>query len=242
MKATPQQQRKLLDLQQIDLRASRLRHQIANHELREKLVELQGRGEDLQRYAVRLQAELGDRERDVALVEGEIQKVRTRREAQQERLDGGKIGIRDMSAVEHEIARMQTRQDELEAQLFAKMEEAEAGQAQLAQARAQGEVLLKEAAEARDALTAALVEPEAQSVAVAAERDALRAALDADLLAEYDRLRERQGPIVVLHLEDGVLVNAPVSISQEELDAASSAPADELWVSDETGYLVARPA
>lgn len=242
MKATTKQQRQLLDLQQADLKVSRLQHQMAKHPVREKLAELKGRAEDLQRYAVGLGAEIDDRRRELASVEDEIAKVRTRREVQQERLDSGKVGIRDMSAVEHEIERIQVRQDELEGVLLQQMEELEACETRLAEAQAQTTVLAEDEAATIAALDEALAEPKAEVEKIAAVRAELRAELPEQIVAEYDRLRERQGPVVVLHLEDRMLVNSPVMVAADQLDQATEAPADELWEDQETGYLIARPA
>ena len=86
-----------------------------------------------------------------------------------------------------------------------------------------------------------LAEPKAKLEHLNNQRNALRETLPADVVAEYDRLAERQGLPVVLELKEGYLVNAPVSLSAAELGQAAKAPADQLWISGETGYLIARP-
>lgn len=241
MKATPAQQANLLDLQQTDLRSSRLKHQISTHPIREKLTELKGRVDDLQRFSIGLATLIEDQQRDLAQLEGEIEKVRTRREVQEERLRSGVVGIRDMSAVEHEIGRIRERQDDLEANLLEQMEAIEDSESKLQGAKAQIVAISSdEAATVRD-LEVALSESKAELDQQTAKRDSLIGEIPSDVVEEYERLRGRHGPIVVLRLEDGMLINSPVSVSQEELDEAQAAPTNELWFSDESGYIIARP-
>lgn len=241
MKATPQQQATLLDLQQTELKSGRLRHQIANHPTRETLRELKGRAEDLQRFVIALSTQIDDQQRELAKTENEIDKVRARRDIQQERLDSGKVGIRDMSAVEHEIQRIQERQDDLEAQLLDQMETLEADETRLEDAKRQVSILIEEGQKTQFQLNQELQDPAAELVELDQKRADLIAKLPEEVSREYARLLERQGPIVVLHLEDGMLLNSPVSVSHEELDDAMAAPQDELFFSEETGYLIARP-
>lgn len=242
MRASAKQQSTLLELQQVDLKTARLRHQMAIHPMREKLAELKGRADDLERFTIGLGAEIEDQQRELSKFEAEIEKVKTRGLLQQERLDSGKVGIRDMSAVEHEIGRIRDRQDELEALLLEQMERLEESEKRLADAKTQIEVLAQDERNTNDELERDLVAPKSELAELVSKREQLISELPDEVVAEYDLFRERIGPVVVLRLEEGMLINSPVSVSQEELDLASAAPADELWFSEETGYLIARPS
>lgn len=236
------QQATLLELQQVDLKTARLRHQMAVHPTREKLAELKGRADDLERFTIGLGVQIEDQQRELSKLEAEIEKVKTRGTLQQERLDSGKVGIRDMSAVEHEIGRIRDRQDELEAMLLEQMEQAEEAENKLADAKKQIEVLAQDEQRTSDELEQELADPKSEVAGLVSKREQLVAELPDEVVAEYERLRERLGPVVVLRLEEGMLINSPVSVSQEELDFASAAATDELWFSEETGYLIARPS
>ncbi|WRS29868.1 hypothetical protein U6G28_10170 [Actinomycetaceae bacterium MB13-C1-2] len=242
MRASAIQQATLLELQQLDLKTARLSHQMAIHPTREKLAELRGRAEDLERFTIGLGAQIEDQQRELSKLEGEIEKVKTRGAVQQERLDSGKVGIRDMGAVEHEIGRIRDRQNELEGILLEQMEKVEEAENKLSDAKAQIEVLVQDEQRTRNQLEDELLAPKSELTGLVSKREQLIAELPDQVVEEYERLRERLGPVVVLRLEEGMLINSPVSVSQEELDSASVAPADELWFSEETGYLIARPA
>lgn len=242
MKATPEQQSELLRLQQADMRISRLEHLSKSHPLRDRLAELQGRADDLERFAIGIGADIEDRRRTIAGIEVKIEEVRSRGMAQKERLDSGKVGIRDMSAVEHEIAHINQRQDELESTLLDEMEAMEKAVAQREEALKQREIIQADEDKATTELTEILAPGRDEIVTLKTETAELRNSLPSAVVEEYDRLRTRQGPLVVLALQDGMVANSPVSLSAEEIDAAAAAPADELWVSDETGFIVARSA
>lgn len=242
MKATPKQQAELLALQQSDLQLARLAHASKNHPLRAKLSELEGRAADLERFVVGQSTRIKDAEKQAQEVEDQVGRVRVRKQVQQERLESGQVGIRDMSAVEHEILQIGARQDQLESELLERMEAIEAAQAQVEAAKAQIEALKADEAETTALLNKELEAPNQEAEETKERIAALRGSLPREIVGEYDRLRERQGPVVVLQLKDGMLVNSPVSLSRDEMDRALTTPEDELWVSDETGFLVARTA
>ncbi len=240
MKASPEEQQQLLELQQADLQLGRLAHGMKNHPLRVKLAELEGRAADLERFIVGQTTQLQDAGAKIDALEEQIARVRARKDLQQGRLDSGKVGVRDMSAVEHEILQISARQDQLEGELLELMEAVEAAEQRVAGARSQVEALREDETQTLAQLDTELQGPISERDATAQRVAELREALPDEVVEEYDRLRERQGPVVVLQLREGSLVNSPVSLARDERDRASAAPEDELWVSEETGFLVVR--
>ena len=240
MKASPKEQQQLLELQQADLKLGRLSHAMKTHPLRAKLAELEGRAADLERFVVGQTTVLQDAGAKASALEEQIGRVRARKDLQQDRLESGKVGVRDMSAVEHEILQIGARQDQLEGELLGLMEAIEAAEQRVADAKAQVEALRQDESQTLAQLESELQEPIAEREATAARIAELRDALPDEVTREYDRLRERQGPVAVLQLREGSLVNSPVSLAREELDQAAVAPEDELWISEETGFLVVR--
>ncbi len=240
MKATPEQQAELLELQKSDLRTLRLSHLEKTHPLGKKLAELSGRAQDLQRYTVALSTQLSDQQSTADRLEGQLQLVRDRGKVQQDRLDSGKVGIRDMSAVEHEILKIKERESQLEGELLLQMEAIEKGEKDLADAKRQIVALEDDEAATKAELAQSLEEPTAEREQLEVKIAQLRDSLPSELVEEYDRLKERQGPVVILQLKDGVLVNSPVHLTADELDRAAATPADEIFVSDESGLFIVR--
>ncbi len=240
MKLSKDDQQKLLALQDADLRATRLRHRIESDPMHQKLSELQGRAADLRRSALAQQADLGALARKMTALEDEIQKVEDRRALQQGRLDSGKIMIRDMNAVEHEIARIIERKEQLELDLMELEDEQEKRVQFLAKTKAAEQALVVDEGVAREKMAADMKEPAAELEFAETTAATLREELPTSVLDEYDHLRSRMGALVVLRFQDGALRDAPCELTMDERSQLLRAPEDELFESEDTGYLIVR--
>ncbi len=240
MKVSHKDQLSLLELQETDLAISQLRHALATDPLLEKRDEVRARAEDLRRSIIGQKADLIDRQRRIKQVEAEVDQVATRGKVQQDRLDSGKVGIRDMSAVEHEIKTINERHEQLELEVLKLEEDLEARQKFLADTEAAAAALLEDERRTDEEIAQAAAEPTEKLGTALALSEQLRESLPADVLEEYDHLRSRQGALVVLRFENGALVNAPIELTAEEVSSLRRAPEDELWVSPEWGFIVVR--
>lgn len=240
MKASTEQQLKLLELQDADLQLARLRHQVESHPLHDKVAALQGRAADLQRAAIAHQAAIDDQRREAGRLAGEVEKLVSRRQVQQERLDSGKVLMRDMPVLEQEIRRIRERESELEDQQLEAEEVLEQQEATLQAIRQQAQALEANEQAAQVELDDELTKVREQIEQLEGQRAEVRSQLDAELLAEYERVAERLGTLVVVEVRDGYPVNAPFEFSQSELQQFSLAPADEVVFSEETGHIVVR--
>ncbi len=240
MKATPADQANLVELQEVDLAIIRLGHKMKTHDLHQKVEELEGRIADLRRSVLAQTVDLSDQELKTRDLEKQVDQVKSRAALQQERLDSGKVPLRDMSAVEHEISRVVERQTELEDELLDHMGQVEKKESFLEKTKVALGAQEQDLKETRAQLAEALTEPQGQVEEFEKRREELRQQLPATVLDEYDHLRSRMGPLVVLKLKDGNLVDAPVSLTEHEIGRIGRAPEDELWYSEETGYLVVR--
>lgn len=240
MRATPNEQKELLALQRVDLSLSRLAHQVQTHPLREKLFELEERIKDLNRSVLAQDADLAARRRVIKDLEKQQGEVVRRRDLQQRRLDKGQVPMRDMNAVEHEIKRIVERKDELDYSILEESEELEEREGFLEKTVAAKQALEVDRDETTVELEQALVEPNGQIDAANEERNELRETISDALLDEYDYYRTRMGALVVVGYKDGRLLDAPESLTGAEESALRSAPEDELWQSEESGYMVVR--
>lgn len=240
MKVSPADQKQLLELQATDLQLSRLKHQVDTHQLRSKLEELGERSDDLHRSILAQQADLADRKRKITNLAEEIRKLAERRDLQQERLETGKVPLRDMSAVENEIGQINRRKDDLEYELLEDEEALEERDRFLAETEKTQEALKADETATTSELEQALVEPRAEIARLEGVRADLRDALPPQVIDEYDYYRSRMGMLVVLAYEDGHLKDAPFALTGAEESALNSAPEDELWQSVETNYFVVR--
>lgn len=241
MKATPKEQADLLELQRLELRLLREAHQAKVHPLHDKLAALSGRAEDLRRFGIALGAEIADRRRQAQWLEQEIGKVDVRSAVQRARIKAGKVPAKEMSAVEHELKTIDKRRDDLERQRKEITADIAAKELALSDSRTQEEALREDEEKTREKLGAQLEGPAAATAQLEEDVAALRDSVPSQVIAEYDRMVQRQGLPVVLELSDGVLVNSPISLSAGEVAQALASPADELVIIEDAGYLIARP-
>lgn len=240
MKALPLDQTQLVEMQRLDLSIARLLHQQKTHPVRESLAALQSRAQDLRGAIVAARAEQEGLERQIQAVEEEVHRVKERRALQQSRLNEGKVPLRDMSAMEHEIASMDARITALDDRTMELMEESEKlqGGIQAAEENA-GAIEVKEA-RLQEELNSDLSQSGDQIAGLTDKRDRIAASLPQRVLQEYARLQSRLGPRVVLEMRDGALIDPPVELPVAEISELATFPADLLYQSEETEYLVAR--
>ena len=223
MKATHENQLQLLDLQKLDQRESRLRHQRDSHPAHETVRELAARADDLRRAAVSQAAVIADCERETQRLEDERTKVAERRVRQQGR-----------------IAQMDQRLSVLENDQLAAEEKLEAArEAQDAMVR-EGDAIVADVEKTKVQFLEDTAAIDAELREVLAERRALAAALPSDLVEEYERARTRNGALAVLEVRDGNPMGAATDLSPLELESIRLTPADELYWTEDTGQIVVR--
>lgn len=97
------------------------------------------------------------------------------------------------AAIEHEIQFSTAEADRLESDEYASLERTEAHEAALSRSRAQVEQLAAEVESVRARVAARRQELAAQLAALDSERDSVRPAIDAEWLAQFDRVAKGRG-------------------------------------------------
>ena len=193
MKATPEMQARLLDLQELDTRLSQLDHQARTLPELTDIARLEASEADLRAEVVRAETQVSDLEREVAKAEAAVQQVRDRAARDEARLAAGTGTAKDLQGLQHELESLGRRQSVLEDEELEVMERVEAAQrvaATAVVARDERAVRLAELRAARDEKAAAI---RAEREEVASGRPAVVADVSAELLALYDRLRAHSG-------------------------------------------------
>ncbi|MEU5940407.1 C4-type zinc ribbon domain-containing protein [Micromonospora sp. NPDC047548] len=193
MKAEPQVQRRLLDLQAIDTALAQLAHRRRTLPERVELEALARELSALEDERVRAQVAVDDLDRDIARLEKDIDQVRARKNKDEARLAAGSGPARELEALQHELVSLNRRQGDLEDAELEVMEQRETAQglldgieARLAEARER-----RAAAEQRrdDTLAGIAKEEEFKKAA----RKPLAGDLPGDLVTLYDKIREDTG-------------------------------------------------
>jgi predicted nucleic acid-binding Zn-ribbon protein len=193
VKAEPQVQRRLLDLQAIDTTLAQLAHRRRTLPERAELEGLARELSALEDERVRAQVAVDDLDRDIARLEKDIDQVRARKSKDETRLASGSGPARELEALQHELVSLNRRQGDLEDAELELMEQRETAQATLDGIEAR-------IAETRDRRDAVEQRRDESLAAIAKEeefkqgaRKPLAADLPADLVSLYDRIREDTG-------------------------------------------------
>lgn len=238
MKAAPEAQRRLLDLQAVDTALNQLAHR---RRTLPELVEIDTVAREisaLEDERVRAQVAVDDLDRDIARFEKDIDQVRTRKERDQKRLAAGGA-LREIEGLQHELATLNRRQGELEDAELELMERREGAEQTLNEIkkRIAEAVARRSAAESRrdETLSEIIKEQEFKT----RSRAPLAADLPADLVQLYDKIRTDTGLGAAL-FRAGRCGGCRIELYGADLGRVKGAPADEVVRCEECRRIMVR--
>jgi predicted nucleic acid-binding Zn-ribbon protein len=241
VKADPDAQRRLLDLQAIDTALAQLAHKRRTLPEHAELDRLAREIAALDDDRVRSQVGVDDIDRDIERLERDIEQVRARADRDRARLDVGTGPARELEALQHELGTLGRRQSELEDAELELMEKREGAQAEL------DEVITKLTAtrEVREATEGRRDEQLAEVAKDEEFRQSGRAPLVADLPAElvalYEKIRESTGVGAAL-LRGGRCEGCRLELSGSERARVKGSDPDEVIRCEECGRILVRTA
>ena len=239
MKAQPDDQLRLLELQAVDTALDQLAHRRRTLPELAEIARLTGEQQALRDEIVRAQTDVGDLDREQRKLEADIDQVRARSERDQQRMQVS-TSAKEAENLQHEIASLARRQGDLEDQLLELMERCEEADKRLSAVTAQ----LGESSTASDDAVAGRDKAFAEIDASVAEQQARRAALagevPADLRARYERIRSSSGGIGAARLYRRRCEGCHLELSGGDLEAVRGAPPDEVVHCEECGRILVR--
>ena len=240
MKASPEDQRRLLDLQAVDTALAQLAHR---RKTLPELAEIETVAREisaLQDERVRAQVAVDDLDRDISRFEKDIEQVRLRKDRDQQRLDAGGA-VREIEGLQHEMATLNRRQSELEDSELELMEQRETAEQALSEikGRLAAAVERREAAERRrDEALADITKEEEFKIS---SRAPLAGDLPADLVALYDKIRLDSGLGAAL-VSHGRCGGCRIELYGADRARVKAAPADEVVRCEECRRIMVRTA
>lgn len=238
--APPADQRRLLDIQELDTRLAQLAHQRRTHPTLETLTELKSRAEDLQRAHTQAEVALGDARRDLIKAETDVEQVRNRAERGQERLNSGAGSPKELQNISAELEALERRQNVLEDAQLEQMEAVEKAESDIAAIVSQLDALTTQIEEVTVEQDEAFRKIDGEVQTVTASRGRLAEGLPADLLNLYEQVRGHTGGLAAVAIRGENTVGIQVPLSLTEKAAIQSAPADQVIQSEEYDYLLIR--
>jgi predicted nucleic acid-binding Zn-ribbon protein len=241
VKAAPEAQLRLLELQDLDTALDRLAHRRRTlpelAEIQHAETRLGGLGDAL----VAAQTEISDIDREQKKAEQDVDQVRARSDRDQKRLDSGQVtSARDLENLQSEIASLQRRQSDLEEIVLDVMERREETEARLRAIEADketGDKVLAELAARRDA---AYGEIDGEVQQTSAARDEIAAGIPDDLLKLYEKLRGQNRGVGAAALLRAQCQGCHLQLNTVELNDIRAAAKDDVIRCDECRRILIR--
>lgn len=239
MKADPDAQRRLLELQAVDTALAQIAHKERNLPELAQLEQATRKIVQLEDERARVQAAIDDLDRDIARLERDTEQVRARADRDKARLDAGLGPPRELEALQHELATLSRRQNELEDAELAIMEQREARASELAEVDKRLEDARAEQAGVAARRDEALAELDRERRRRQDARGPLAASIPADLLDLYESLRQATGIGAAL-LRAGQCGGCRLELAGSELSRVRSASPDEVVRCEECRRILVR--
>ncbi len=241
MKAAPQAQLALLDLQAVDTAISQLEHRRRTLPEHAQIAQGQKVRAELSAAVVAEKTIVGDLELELEKAESDLVPVKERRARDQRRLDDGVVtDPKQLSALIEEIDHLRRRISDLEdvqLEVMEKLDAATARHASLVEQRTEVENSLRALIASRDELVAGI---DADLGQQRAARDKLAAGLPADLVALYSRIAERNGGVGVGKLQGRRCSGCQIEATQSALASYAAAAPDDVLRCEECERILVR--
>lgn len=242
MKADPQDQRRLLDLQALDTGLAQLAHRRRTLPEHAELESLARELSALEDERVRAQVTVDDLDRDIARLERDVDQVRVRKDRDQARLTMGTGPARELEALQHELASLTRRQNELEDAELELMEQRETAQGVLDGITQRLTTARERRAEVEQRRDQALGEITREEEFKRAARKPLAGDLPGELIALYDKIRENSGGLGAALLASGRCGGCRLELSGADKARIRATARDEVVRCEECRRIMVRTA
>ncbi len=237
LKASPDDQALLLDLQALDTKLAQLDHRAKSLPELATLVELSAHATSLRLTASEQQGAVDDVTLELSRLESDVKVVEARIARDSERLQASS-SVKDVAALDQELLALRKRLGNLEEIELTVMERLEEVQSVLAHTTTELDDARAKVAHVEASRDAALDVIAAERMTAAAGRRTIEGKVPADLLALYEKQRARYGTGASL-LRGGVSLAAGVKLLENEMQSIrASAPDDVIMCPSSEAILV----
>ncbi|TDC17096.1 zinc ribbon domain-containing protein [Kribbella albertanoniae] len=241
MNAEPAVQRRLLDLQDLDLQLDQVAHKRKSLPEHQALTELIAEKSVVDRELVTADTTVGDLQREQKKADSDVDQVRQRKTRNQQRIDSGQVtSPRDLENLQHEIGSLERRISNLEDAELEVMEKLEAAEVVQAELRTRAEAFAGKQAELESTRDAALKELDEQRAGINEKRTAVLAELPEPLVKQYQRLREHNGGIGAAPLVGKRCMGCRMELAPSDLNLIKAAAPDAVLRCEECGRILVR--
>lgn len=238
VKADPRDQRELLRVQELDTSIAQATRSIANPSQAKQLAELEPQAAEIRGRRLGVTGELEDARAELSRLESDVEVVEARMARDSERVQHT-ASVKDVAALEAELQSLRKRRSDLEDIELAIMERIETLEAQLAGIDAEGAEIGAKVSQLEIERAVEVETWERKRSDAAADRAAIASGLPAELVALYEKQRDRYG-IGAARLVGGVSLASNMKLSPSDLADVRSAADDEVVLCPDSGAILIR--
>ena len=240
MKASPEAQLRLLDLQELDTALDQLAYRRRRLPELAEIDDLTKRVDELRDAIVAAETEAGDIAKEQSKAEADVDQVRTRAERDQKRLDSGQVASpRELENLQSEIASLGERQAELEDIVLEVMERRDQAERRKQQSETQRGEISEQLAELERRRDETFAEIDEQVSAKQEQRGTVTGDIPEELLSLYEKLRNQTG-IGAAALHRGRCEGCHLSLTTIDLNHIRNADPDEVVRCEECRRILVR--
>lgn len=236
--ASPDAQRILLDVQAIDTTLQQLAHRERSLPERATVDTLKAEADVMREFVIQRRGELEDARIELGRVESDVAVVEARMARDGDRLQASS-SVKDIAGLEHELESLRGRLGDLEEIELSVMEKVEALESELASAAASLETHQQQLSEAEAARDAALAAIATEVASARSQRAAMVATVPDDLMALYEKQRERYG-VGASHLRARVSGASGVELTGSDLAVVRAAAPDAVLLCPDSNAILVR--
>jgi uncharacterized protein len=242
VKASPEVQLRLLEVQALDTRLAQLAHRRRTLAERTELAGLEQEAMQLRDRITAAETEVSDLHREQLKADADVESVRVRADRDRERLNSGVGSPKDLENLQHELESLSRRQSELEdveLEIMQRLEDARGALSALEADRSENDTR-------QGAVSAAIAQVETEldteSAELTGQRAVLAEGIDEGLRTLYEKIRADQSGVGAAALHRGQCGGCRMTINPTELARIQAAAPDELIRCDECRRILVRTA
>lgn len=238
LKATPEEQALLLDIQALDTKLAQLDHRVKSLPEHAALQQLAVENSELLVTLAEQKGVLEDARIELKRVESDVEVVEARIARDSARLQASS-SVKDVAALEQELEALRKRQFDLEEIELTVMEKVEQQDAVVGHLGEQGGVLQGRMADLEGERDSSVKLLDAERGNASANRAAIVERIPAELLALYEKQRQRYGSGASL-LRGGVSLASGVKLHENEMVAIRAAAPDDVIICPDSSAILVR--
>jgi predicted nucleic acid-binding Zn-ribbon protein len=240
MKATPNDQRSILNVAQLDQQANLLRHKAATLPELQEITSATVKFNNARDLRIAAETELSDVKRELLRAEADVEQVVSRITRDEARLAGGSASPKELEQLQHEVGTLGTRRAELEEVELEIMLRVDSIQASISKLSQEGDEQAAVIADLEIRKENALAAINSELETIASDRSKLVSGVEKSFLDLYEKIRADSGGPGAAALVAGTCSGCNLSINAVEIKRLSDLAEDEVVRCEECRCILVR--